>query len=62
MTIFYFLDWVQEKYQLPNMTSAVKKAAEVMRVGERTVWQWRNGERKVSQSMLLLMELIIRYY
>lgn len=62
MTAESYIDWVQSRYQLPNRTAAVKKGAELMRASEITVWQWLRGARKASPSMLLLMELICRYY
>lgn len=62
MTIQDFVDWVQTRYQLPNKTAAVKKAAELLRNGEITIWQWLRGTRKASPSMVLLMELVARYY
>lgn len=40
----------------------VKKAAELMKVKEITVWQWIKGARQVSPSMLLLMEFIASVY
>lgn len=62
MTVQEFVDWVQSNYKLPTHTAAVKKAAELMKTGETTIWQWLSGKRKTSQSMLLLMDLIARYY
>lgn len=62
MSIQEFLDWVQARYQLPNKTAAVKKAAELLRSREITIWQWLRGARKASPSMVLLMELVARYY
>lgn len=62
MSIQEFLDWVQARYQLPNKTAAVKKAAELLRSREITIWQWLRGTRKASPSMVLLMELVARYY
>lgn len=62
MSIQNFLAWVQNRYQLANRTASVVKAAELMRVKEITVWQWVRGVRNASPSMLLLMELIARYY
>lgn len=62
MTIQDFLDWVQTRYQLPNKTASVKKAAELIRTREITIWQWLKGTRKASPSMVLLMELVTRYY
>lgn len=57
-----FIVWVQSRYQLSNRTAAVKKAAVLLKTGEITIWQWLSGARKVSDSMLLLMDLIARYY
>ena len=62
MSIQEFLDWVQARYQLPNKTAAVKKAAELLRSRGITIWQWLRGTRKASPSMVLLMELVARYY
>lgn len=62
MTPEKFIAWVQERYQLPNKTASVKKAAELIRTGEVTIWQWLGGTRKASPSMVLLMELVTRYY
>lgn len=56
-----FVDWVQSRYHLVNKTSAVKKAAQLLRVTEMAVWQWLGGSRKTSPSMELLMELITRH-
>lgn len=60
MTAQEFITWTQTRFHLPNRSAAVRKAAEVMRTGENTIWQWLSGKRKTSESMLLLMELIIR--
>ena len=54
-----FVDWVQSRYHLVNKTSAVKKAAQLLRVTEMAVWQWLGGSRKTSPSMDLLMNLIM---
>lgn len=61
MTTQEFLDWVQECYRLANRTSAVKKAAELMRVREITVWQWLRGTRQPDSSKILLMCYIVAY-
>lgn len=56
-----FIGWVQSRYHLVNKTSAVKKAAHMLRVTEMAVWQWLRGSRQTSPSMELLMELITRH-
>lgn len=56
-----FVGWVQSRYHLVNKTSAVKKAAQMLRVTEMAVWQWLRGSRQTSPSMELLMELITRH-
>lgn len=56
-----FVDWVQSRCHLRSKTSAVKKAAQMLRVTEMAVWQWLGGSRKMSPSMELLMELITRH-
>lgn len=61
MTIQKFVDWVQSRYHLRSKTSAVKKAAQMLRVTEMAVWQWLRGSRQTSPSMELLMELITRH-
>lgn len=61
MTTQEFLDWVQECYRLTNRTSSVKKAAELMRVREITVWQWLRGTRQPDSSKILLMRYIVAY-
>lgn len=48
--------------KLPDKPAAVKKAAELMKVKEITVWEWMKGARQVSPSMLLLMEFIASIY
>ncbi|WP_290528716.1 hypothetical protein [Akkermansia sp.] len=62
MTPELFIAWVQTRYQLPNKTASVKKAAELIRTREITIWQWLRGARKASPSMVLLMELVARHY
>ena len=61
MTIQEFVDSVQSRYHLRSKTSAVKKAAHMLRVTEMAVWQWLRGTRQTSPSMELLMELITRH-
>ncbi len=56
-----FVDWVQERYCLTNRTSSVKKAAELIRVREITVWQWLRGTRQPDSSKILLMCYIVAY-
>lgn len=61
-TVGEFVSRVQADYRLPDKPAAVKKAAELMKVKEITVWQWIKGARQVSPSMLLLMEFIASVY
>lgn len=61
MTTKEFLDWVQERYCLTNRTSSVKKAAELMKVREITIWQWLRGARQPDASKILLMCYIVAY-
>lgn len=61
-TVGEFVSWVQADYRLPDKPAAVKKAAELMKVKEITVWEWMKGARQVSPSMLLLMEFIASIY
>lgn len=61
MTAQVFLDWVQSRHSLPSKTSAVRKAAQILRVSEITIWKWLKGEPQVSPSMLLLMEMVMRH-
>lgn len=53
-----FIDWVRGRYGLRNKTASVKKAAELLKAEEITVWQWLKGARRPSPSMLLLMKLV----
>lgn len=61
-TVGEFVSRVQADYRLPDKPAAVKKAAELMKVKEITVWEWMKGARQVSPSMLLLMEFIASIY
>lgn len=61
-TVGEFVSWVQADYRLPDKPAAVKKAAELMKVKEITVWEWMKEARQVSPSMLLLMEFIASIY
>lgn len=56
-----FIDWVRGRYGLRNKTASVKKAAELLKVEEITVWQWLKGVRRPSPSMLLLMKLVFSH-
>lgn len=56
-----FIDWVRGRYGLRNKTASVKKAAELLKVEEITVWQWLKGARRPSPSMLLLMKLVFSH-
>lgn len=61
MSVLNFINWVQSKYTLPNRTTAVKKAAELMKVREITIWQWLRGARQPDASKILLMCYIVAY-
>lgn len=64
MTAQEFIDWVQTANNLPNPTQAVKRAAQMMRVTEDTVWKWVNAKkpRPTPEYMQLLMELLHEKY
>lgn len=64
MTAQEFIDWVQTANNLPNPTQAVKRAAQMMRVTEDTVWKWLNAKkpRPTPEYMQLLMELLHEKY
>lgn len=58
-----FVDWIQSHdHLITSKTGAVKKAAQMLRVTEMSVWQWLRGNRKTSPSMQLLMELLVEKY
>lgn len=64
MTAQDFIDWVQTANNLPNPTQAVKKAAQMMRVTEDTIWKWLNTKkpRPTPDYMQLLMKLLYEKY
>lgn len=59
MSVLNFINWVQSKYTLPNRTTAVKKTAGIMKAGENTVWQWLNGKRNASPTILQFMATLL---
>lgn len=61
MTAQEFVDWVQQAYQPPNQTAAVKLAASFLHVANNTVWQWLWGLRRPDDSKLLLMRYVVLY-
>lgn len=61
MTAQEFIDWLQTANNLPNPTQAVKRAAQMMRVTEDTIWKWLNT-KKSPEYMQLLMELLHEKY
>lgn len=56
-----FVEWVQETYQPPNLTSPVRMAASFLHVANNTVWQWLGGVRIPDDSKLLLMRDVVTY-
>lgn len=64
MTAQEFIDWVQTANNLPNPTKAVKRAAQMMRVTEDTIWKWLNAKktRPTPEYMQLLMDLLHEKY
>lgn len=61
MTAQEFISWIQTANNLPNLTQAVKRAAQMMRVTEDTIWKWLNT-KKSPEYMQLLMELLHEKY
>lgn len=61
MTAQKFVEWVQETYQPPNLTSAVRMAPSFLHVATNTVWQWLGGVRTPDDSKLLLMRYVVTY-
>lgn len=64
MTAQEFIDWIQTSQNLPNLTHAVKKAAQMMRVTEGIVWKWLNTKKPspTPEYMKLLMDLLHEKY
>lgn len=59
MTIQEFLDWIYKTYELKNPYDAVKKAMELLKVTEMSIYHWRNGKRKLQPYMQQLIILTI---
>lgn len=59
MTAQEFIDWVQKRYQLPNQSQSIAKAAAIMKITENSIYKWRKGEREMLPSMEKLMTLIV---
>lgn len=41
MTIQEFLDWIYKTYELKNPYDAVKKAMELLKVTEMSIYHWK---------------------
>ncbi|PNC21300.1 hypothetical protein CXU19_13365 [Akkermansia muciniphila] len=59
MTIQEFLDWIYKTYELKNPYDAVKKATELLKVTEMSIYHWKNGKRKLQPYMQQLIILTI---
>lgn len=59
MTIQEFLDWIYKTYELKNPYDAVKKAMELLKVTEMSIYHWKNGKRKLQPYMQQLISLTI---
>lgn len=59
MTIQEFLDWIYITYELKNPYDAVKKAMELLKVTEVSIYHWKNGKRKLRPYMQQLMAVTI---
>lgn len=59
MTIQEFLDWIYKTYELKNPYDAVKKAMELLKVTEMSIYHWKNGKRKLQPYMQQLISVTI---
>lgn len=58
-TLFRFLDFLKTTHRLNSKTAAVNRAAEVIGVTPMTIWRWLDSKPAPTDSMNLLMNLIM---
>ncbi len=58
-TLFRFLDFLKTAHRLNSKTAAVNRAAEIIGVTPMTIWRWLDSKPAPSDSMNLLMNLIM---
>lgn len=58
-TLFRFLDFLKTTHRLNSKTAAVNRAAEIIGVTPMTIWRWLDSKPAPTDSMNLLMNLIM---
>lgn len=58
-TLFRFLDFLKTAHRLNSKTAAVNRAAEIIGVTPMTIWRWLDSKPAPTDSMNLLMNLIM---